>query len=104
MYMCVRTLGWNALTMQRLISLHNLRHEHWPLPGDGGQRAEGGGEVDAGDGWMDHELQQPLQGTFPLLAQHLCSYKRQWVFFLDDENVFVFPTCEKGDQKNQQKK
>lgn len=61
-----------SLTVQRLVGLHHLRHEHGPLAGDGGQRPQRCGQVDAGDGRMDHELQQLLQRALPLLTQSSC--------------------------------
>lgn len=61
-----------TLTMQRLIRLHHLWHEHWPLTGYGGQWAQSCSEVNAGNGWMDHKLQQLLQRSLSLLTQDIC--------------------------------
>ena len=48
-------------TMQSLIGLDHLGHEHGSLAGDVGKGAERCGQVDGGDGGVYHELQQLLQ-------------------------------------------
>lgn len=48
-------------TMQSLIGLDHLRHEHGSLAGDVGKGAERCGQVDGGDGGVHHELEKLLQ-------------------------------------------
>ena len=55
----------DKLTMQRLVGLHHLGHEHGPLSGQRGQGPQRCGQVDAGDGWVHHELQQLVQSLLP---------------------------------------
>lgn len=63
--------GGSQPTMQGLICLDHLGHEHGSLAGDVGKGAQGCGQVDGGDGRVYHELQQLLQGCLAFFPQDI---------------------------------
>lgn len=63
--------GDSQPTMQSLICLDHLGHEHGSLAGDVGKGAQGCGQVDGGDGRVHHELQQLLQGRLAFFPQDI---------------------------------